>query len=268
MATALELSKAKIAKRVIEIFEFFDNNNRPATVMDVVRCYGRPQSSTSELLASLVEMGLLYKDQRKRTYRPTPRLATLGSSVQPKIVRDGRLFDFMDRLAQSSRFSVALFGQVGTHVQIFRWSAGQRQVGSALGVGSGSAERLSASAAGQLLLSTMSSNEAGKILRRLNAEAQESDMFSYSGMLERISLWQRQGHATGEAGFARGMRVTAVLVPAGFNSHPLAVGMFYPATAAVDAEALVATLKNGIRQCSAEMRADIPAAPPALMRAV
>jgi DNA-binding IclR family transcriptional regulator len=267
MATILESNKTKIARRVIEIFEFFDNWDGQATVMDIVRCYGRPQSSTSELLASLVEMGLLYKDQRSRTYRPTPRLATLGSSAQPEIVRDGRLFSFMDRLARSSRYSVALFGQIGTHVQIFRLSEGQRATGAALGVCSGSSERLSASTAGQLLLSTMPNDEAGKILRRLNAEATESEKFNYSAMLDRVALWQRQGHATGEAGFAPDMRLTAVLLPAGARDRALAAGVIYPAAATIDADSLVATLRNGIEQCSAELGPQ-SAPVPALMRAV
>lgn len=266
MATILESNKTKIAKRVIEVFEFFDNNNRQATVMDIVRCYGRPQSSTSELLASLVEMGLLYKDQHSRTYRPTPRLATLGSSVQPDIVRDGRLFAFMDRLALSSRCSVALFGQIGTHIQIFRWSAGQYPIDP--DIGSGSAERLSASAAGQLLLSTLSADEAGKILRRLNAEARDEDKFSYSAMLERVAQYQRQGYATGEAGFAPNMRVTAVLLPAGTSDRPLGVGVFNPGTVSIDTDALVATIRNAVDRCASEPRADMPAPPLSLMRAV
>ena len=55
-------NKAKIAKRVVEVLDFFDDDHREATVMDIVRRYNRPQSSTSELLSSLVELGLLYKD--------------------------------------------------------------------------------------------------------------------------------------------------------------------------------------------------------------
>ena len=55
-------NKAKIARRVIEVLEFFDDNHREATVMDIVRRCNRPQSSTSELLSSLVELGLLHKD--------------------------------------------------------------------------------------------------------------------------------------------------------------------------------------------------------------
>jgi len=269
VATVLASNKTKIAKRVIEIFEFFDNRNAQATVMDIVRCYDRPQSSTSELLASLVEMGLLYKDQRSRTYRPTPRLASLGSSAQPDIVRDGRLFAFMDRLARSSRHAVALFGRVGTHVQVFRLSEGQ-QTENGADIGNGSSERLSASAAGQLLLATLSNDDAGKILRRLNAEAPEGDKFSYPAMLDRIALWQRQGHATGEAGFASALRVTAVLLPTAGHDRALAAGVIYPATSAVDPDALVATLRNGIGQCVAEpyVHSANAITPPPMMRAV
>ena len=78
MAMALDSNKTKIARRVIEVFEFFASEQRRATVMDIVRRYDRPQSSTSELLGALVEMGLLYKDPQSRSYAPTPRLAAYG----------------------------------------------------------------------------------------------------------------------------------------------------------------------------------------------
>jgi DNA-binding IclR family transcriptional regulator len=266
MAAALESNKTKIAKRVIEVFEFFDTNNRQATVMDIVRRYGRPQSSTSELLASLVEMGLLYKNHRARTYRPTPRLATLGASVQPDIIRDGRLFAFMDQLAQSTRHSVALFGVVGTHVQIFHWAAGTLPLGGELA--SGSSDRLSSSAAGQLLLATMSLDEAGKVLRRLNAEASESEKFNYPAMIEKITQFHRSGHATGEAGFDCEGRVTSVLLPVAGSERPLAIGVIYPKASTVDSEALVATLRNGIDRCLGNPLAEIRAPSPMLMRAV
>lgn len=265
MATVLESNKAKIAKRVIEVFEFFDHNNRQATVMDIVRQYGRPQSSTSELLASLVEMGLLYKDARSRTYTPTPRLATLGSGAQPDVVRNGQLFAFMDRLAQSSRHSVALFGMVGTHVQIFRWAAGAHAIGDAIGCGT--SERLSDSAAGQLLLSTMASDAAGKILRRLNAEAPDEGKFSYSAMVERVSQYGRQGHATGDAGFSGSAKVTAVLVPQMKGERPLAVGLVHPGASTIDAGALVATIQAGLDACRTDRTGEV-APLPSLMRAV
>lgn len=265
MATALESNKAKIAKRVIEVFEFFDNNNSRATVMDIVRQYGRPQSSTSELLASLVEMGLLYKDARSRTYTPTPRLATLGSWAQPDIIRSGQLFAFMDRMAQSSRHSVALFGMVGTHAQIFRWAPGAFKLNESIGCGM--SERLSSTTVGHLLLSTLPSDESGKVLRRLNAEGAEEEKFSYSAMVERVQIFQRQGHATGDVGFGVSANVTAILLPQVEGERPLALGVIYPADSAVDAGALATTLKGGVDECRADRPREI-APPPSLIRAV
>ena len=77
-------NKAKIARRVVEVLQFFDEAHPQATVMDIVRRYVRPQSRTSELLSSLVELGILYKDGQSRSYRPTPRAAMLGGSTQAR----------------------------------------------------------------------------------------------------------------------------------------------------------------------------------------
>lgn len=249
MATVLESNKTKIAKRVIEVFEFFDRHSQKATVMDIVRRYGRPQSSTSELLASLVDMGLLYKDARSRSYSPTPRLATLGASAQPGIIRDGRLFAFMDRLAYSTRCGVALFGMVGTHAQIFRWSAGADPATRDLGCGA--SEQLSATTAGLLLLSTMNGEQAGRMLWRLNAEAPAGQKFNPTDVSERVAGFRRQGHATGAAGFAPDTLVTAMLLPRSEDERPLALGLVYQADAAVDVDALLGTMERGVAQCAA-----------------
>src|SRR5688500_16952375 len=108
MVAVPELNKAKTARRVIEVLEYFDEQHRHATVMDIVRRYNRPQSSTSELLASLVEMGILYKDASSRSYTLTPRAAILGSLSQPGPIRDGRLAALIDQLGTQSGCSIAL----------------------------------------------------------------------------------------------------------------------------------------------------------------
>lgn len=252
MAVALDSNKTKIARRVIEVFEFFAGGNERATVMDIVRRYGRPQSSTSELLSSLVEMGLLYKDAQTRSYAPTPRLAALGLAAQPEPVGSGRLFAFMDRLAQSSRHCVALFGMVGTSAQVFRWSPGAEPIGGRAGEaapGCGSRVLLSQSAAGLLLMSTLGSAQAGRMLWRLNAEANEGERVDLNTANQSVARMAQAGHATGESGLMCGSLVTAVLVPDAVAERALALGVVYPAAAAVDPEALVSTLRHGIEQC-------------------
>lgn len=257
MAVALESNKTKIAKRMIEVFEFFANENRRATVMDIVRRYGRPQSSTSELLGSLVEMGLLYKDPHSRSYAPTPRMATLGFATQPEAIGNGRLFAFMDRLALGSRCGVGLFGVVGTHVQIFRWSQGADL--SDAEYGCGASAPLSSSTVGLLLLSALGLGQASKMLWRLNAEAVPEARFDLAAVKEQVARLGQIGHATGDSGFARDSRVTAVLLPEGLGERRMALGVIYDRQAAVDPEALLATLDHGIRQClSGDADADAP----------
>ncbi len=261
MAIALEPNKTKIAKRVIEVFEFFNENSRKATVMDIVRRYGRPQSSTSELLSSLVEMGLLYKDARSRYYSPTPRLAALGTSAQPEIIRDGRLFSFMDRLARSTGNSVALFGMVGTYVQVFHFSPGPNPL--LRNVEYGASEQLSASTAGQLLLSTLPPDQAGRMLWRLNAEAPAETKFNSAEIRTNIATFRRQGYAAGAAGFMSSLNVATVLVPRYSAERALALGVLYQEAQPVDTDALIAAMQDGISKCTMRIPMDYQMPAPA-----
>lgn len=246
MAIALESNKTKIARRVIEVFEFFAAENRRATVMDIVRRYDRPQSSTSELLGALVEMGLLYKDPHSRSYTPTPRLAALGVASQPEPIGSGRLFAYMDRLAQTTRSGVGLFGIVGTHVQIFRWARGGETVDDQLGCGSSAS--LSSSAVGLLLLSSLGLGQASKMLWRLNAEAAPEERFDLAEVNQQVARFGQFGHATGASGFSPDTRTTAVLLPEAVGERRLALGVIYGANAAIDPGALLATLEHGVQQ--------------------
>ncbi len=124
MVPGVESRKALAARRVIEVLEYFDEHNRHATVMDIARRYNRPQSSTSELLTSLVGLGLLYKDPASRIYTLTPRAAILGSLSQPQLIRDGRLSMLIDNLCLETGLGTALIGTVGLNAQLFRWKQG------------------------------------------------------------------------------------------------------------------------------------------------
>src|SRR5271156_3721908 len=119
MGIGLDQNKAKTPRRVIEVLEFFDEQNRQVTVMDIVRRYNRPQSSTSEVLASLVDLGLLYKAPGSRSYPLPPRAAILGSLSQPSVVRDGSLAMLIDRLVAQTGLCTSLLGMVRLNAQIF-----------------------------------------------------------------------------------------------------------------------------------------------------
>ncbi len=254
MPSGLESNKAKIAKRVIEVLEFFDDSHREATVMDIVRRYERPQSSTSELLSSLVDLGLLYKDPCSRSYTLTPRAGLLGTLSQPDIVRDGRLTTLTDRLVAQTGLAVAVFGMVGLNAQIFSWRGGTRPLRTSLPKGfcGGLQEELSASAVGWLLLSTICQPRRDGTVRRLNAEAAEDRKFSFPEMVARIQSCQDYGHSIGPAGFGSIADTCAILLPGQPKGRPMAVGFIYEPSAQIDPAALIGCLSEAVQRCLEE----------------
>lgn len=251
MVSAAAMNKAKIAKRVIEVLEFFDEEHREATVMDIVRRYKRPQSSTSELLTSLVNLGLLYKDPYSRSYTLTPRVAMLGSHSQPDLVRDGRLMGLIDRLLAQTGLSVGVFGMVGLNAQIFSWHSGTRRLRTAdpEGFCGGLQERLTDSAAGWLLLSTVAQPRRDGIVRRLNVEAAPDKKFSFPDMCARLQACHDQEHATGPAGYGSIADTCAILLPGQPENRPLAIGFVYDPSQHIDTNALIRSLHDGVRRC-------------------
>lgn len=263
MTTVLDPNKAKTARRVIEVLEFFDEQNRHATVMDIARRYKRPQSSTSELLAILVEMGLLYKDPNSRSFTPTPRAAMLGSICQPSLVRDGRLSMTLDRLVAQTGLGVAVMGMVGLQVQMFRWTSGAAPIPTSLpnGLSGGAVCRLNESAAGWLLLSNLPTERREGVLRRLRAEAPEDAKFNAAELREQIELCGRQGYAIGPAGFGAAAEMAAVLLPpAEAGGRPLVVGLIQKPGQFKDPQTLVAVTQKALQACidAASLISDAP----------
>ncbi|MGE3690852.1 MAG: helix-turn-helix domain-containing protein [Novosphingobium sp.] len=243
-------NKAKIARRVIEVLDFFDDDNREASVMDIVRRYGRPQSSTSELLASLVELGLLHKDPYSRTYSLTPRAALLGWSGQTGIVRDGSLVRITDRLVAQTGLPVAVFAMTGLNVQIVSWRTGPRTAPvNTRGLYGGVQVPMSTSAAGWLLLSTVPQPRRDGMVRRLNAEASDERKFAVSEMASRLQGCHERGWVEGPAGCNTNAKLIARLLPVGEGERPLAVGMVHGVEDQVDTEELLASIDEAIRQC-------------------
>lgn len=246
-------NKAKIARRVVEVLEYFDDAHPEATVMDIVRRYGRPQSSTSELLSSLVELGLLHKDPFSRAYQLTPRAALLGTAGQPTVIREGHVVRLIDRLAAQTGLPVALFGMVGLKAQIVTWRSGSRASSTATrGLYGGLQEPLSDSAAGWLLLSTIAQPRCDGMVRRLNAEAAEDRKFSVAEMSARLQACRGSGNIHGLAGFGSSAQTVAAILPCDMTEHPLAVGLIYGPEDRVNPDSLLDCISEAIRQILAK----------------
>jgi DNA-binding IclR family transcriptional regulator len=251
-AASVSSNKAKIARRVIEVLDYFDDDHREATVMDIVRRYDRPQSSTSELLSSLVELGLLYKNPHSRSYSLTPRAALIGASGQSDVVRQGRLVGMLDRLVAQTGLSVALFGRVCLNAQIISWRSGAR-TSATRDLYAGLQAPLSDTAAGWLLLSTVTQPRRDGIIRRLNAEASDEHKFVPTEMAARLHACRDQGHVQGAMGYGSKAAVLAVLLPGQPEDQPLAVGFVYGADDTMNAGSLLQCLDEATSQLISEL---------------
>lgn len=251
MSGHVESNKAKIACRVIEVLEFFDEEHPEATVMDIVRRYNRPQSSTSELLSSLVELGLLYKDAAARSYSPTPRAAMLGAAAQPEMIRNGQLTALIDRITAQTGLSVGVFGMVGPKAQIITWRSTQQapRIPGSTGFGGGLLDMLTANAAGWMLLSTVAQPRRDGIVRRINAEAPADRKFAFADMAASIELCREKGFAIGPAGFGSSAEICATLLPGQPENRPMVIGFVYEPSEQINRTALVECLNDALRRC-------------------
>lgn len=132
---------------VLDIFEYFAQARRPATLAEVADHFGWPRSSTFNLLSTLSEKGYLYEPRPRAGYYPTPRLLALAktiSEVEPlpdwthALIADlaaetgetaaiaapaGTMAVFIDVVESSA--AIRYFAQIGHRIPIHATSSGR-----------------------------------------------------------------------------------------------------------------------------------------------
>ncbi|UZW57355.1 helix-turn-helix domain-containing protein [Sphingobium sp. JS3065] len=218
MAAVLREKKIKSADRVLEIFELFNEGRTAVTVMDVARALNAPQSSTSELLGTLVRRGYLSRERGERVFRPTSRVALLGAWVHPALFRNGSLLTMMDNLKETTRLGVALCSRVGISLKHVH------AVGKVPEELSNGTERhLLHSPFGHVILSTSFSQEVRLLVQRINAESEPEDHVRCGDLLERLLEVSKRGIASGTV--MPGWNGISVLLPRAVGEEQLAVGI-------------------------------------------
>ncbi len=172
--TAISAKMIKSARRVLEVLEFFDQAHPTATVMDIARTLGYPQSSTSELLRCLVTLGYLHYDRYSRIYSPSIRVGLIGAWVEPNFFRDGLLLRTIDTIAKSTGHTVVLSSALNFVVQHIHVAAGSKP--GSIPVHLNDTESLLHSIVGRVLLSTYSHAHIRAAIHRLNAEESHPEL--------------------------------------------------------------------------------------------
>jgi DNA-binding IclR family transcriptional regulator len=214
----------KSAGRVLEILEYFDDVQQPATVMEVADTLGYPQSSTSALLRSLVSLGYLDYDRFKRTYVTSHRVALLGSWLNSDFVSEGSVISLMKELGELTGDTIILAIRNGLYVQYIHVI--QATSAARLHVTLGTTRPLAASGTGYAMLSTMTDQEIKRIVMRINAEAGEGKaLIKLADVMQHVSHTREKGYAFSCDVVTRGGGVIAAPLPGPQATPALVIGI-------------------------------------------
>ncbi|PZR70422.1 MAG: hypothetical protein DI537_48805, partial [Stutzerimonas stutzeri] len=183
----------KSAGRVLQILEFFDDIRRPATSSEIAKAFGFPQSSTSQLLRSMLSEGYLQFDRDTRRYCPSMRVSLLGSWCDDRFIGEGAMLQMMKRLNERTGRAVFLACQVMSRAKYIH--VYQSLISDRPHLTLGTTRPLSTSGAGIALLSTMDDSEATRFILRNNAERTDAvSTASVRGVLAMLADVRRDGY--------------------------------------------------------------------------
>lgn len=242
-------TKLKIAERLVRVLEFFDSHPFPVTNSELAQQLDLPQSSISDLLTVMVDMGLLGRHSNYRYFSPTVRAATLGSGFQPPLIRSGKLASLVYRLRAQTGLGIVVIGMTGPNAQIYQSVTGTPSAVCSERLAGGLQTPLWRSPAGILLLSALGPDSWSKMLHRFCAEATPDEVRLLTGMAERIAAGVRLGYMVGPDGFNAGAELCAVLLPCD-PGPPLALSFAYDRILNIDRMHLVDLLRRAMSSCT------------------
>jgi IclR family acetate operon transcriptional repressor len=218
-------SVVKSAGRVLQILEFFDDVKRDASVIEICQSLGYPQSSTSVLLRSLVELGYLSYDARRRAYHPTNRVRVLGNWINGSLFGEGKLPRLVNELNARTGHVIFLGARNGLHIQYIH--VAQATTSLRLHLIPGTSRPIASSVGGQVLLSILPDLEVQKLVRRINAERLETDpLVDSKELLSTLRMIRTNGANTCHASkITPGAAVIALLLPSVLADPPLVLGV-------------------------------------------
>lgn len=217
----------KSARRVLEVFEFFADRQRSATVEEIRQALGYPQSSTSVLLRSLTTLGYLNQETHTRSFRPTIRIALLGAWLIEEAGPARNPSAMMRRLSAATGDLILLGAQQGMNAVYVKIVQATNPI--RFHMKQGAVRPLCTTAIGHALLSGNSDNEIGAIVRRANAErAAGAPPVSPSAVIEAVRQGCELGYFLTKGTATPGAAVIAMRLD-GLRDHPpLAIGIGAP----------------------------------------
>ena len=231
-------STVKSSYRTLALFEFFAEHKKPATVATISKGLQIPQSSTSAILLSLVDIAYLSYDPIKRTYAPTMRMALLSSWTNAANEHAAQLPRQIHDLCQTLAETCVLAYRNGIYSQYLYVDHFDDSLERL--VETGSVQPLVTSASGLSLIKDMNDYEIGKIIRRSEVEiTNEIYKKSMKDALQRIEETRRNGYSFSVGQSPRGIASLAMSLPGLEKEARLAIAVAGPVNRMEDKKELI-----------------------------
>lgn len=214
----------KSALRTFEVLELFAERRAPLHLNEIYTALGYPQSSTTNLLKSMVLLGYLNYNRATRTYLPTMRVNALGSWVASYTHSDGRYRELVETLQQRTDETAVLMTQNDLFIQYLYIKAPDHEFKRP--PLDGGMRMLVDSCGGRALLSRMSDRQIDTICRYTNYyEMAGSDRVSVDEIMREIRWIRQVGYAFVPARPTPDVSSYAMALDVDLHGIPLALGV-------------------------------------------
>lgn len=228
LGTTLDQNKpVKSAERTLALFELFSTEQRAMTVTEIASALLIPQPSASVLVRSFVSLGYLERTEGRRAYYPTLRLMLLTSWMNNRHESASQIPKLIAQVAQLTGESTVLAMRNSIYSQYVLVRRGREP--ERMHVESGMLYPLACSSTGWCLMSRLSDDEIGKIVRRTQVEAASKYWRETAiNAIERVAEFRRDGFAFSAGQTESGLGGIAVLMPATTSSAQFSVAVGGP----------------------------------------
>lgn len=236
----------KSVARTCETLVFFDEMRRPLTVVEISRHLGYPQSSTSALLKSLVKLGFLAHDARRKSYFPTEQVPLLGSWMNPDLFGEGAVQKLLKAISRRTRHVVLLATKNGDEAQYIQVIRPRKS--SIHHVALGTRRPLGNSGVGRVLMSRFDDEDVCRLLRKVNAYREPgTPPVDVKAFLASLAETRAKGYYRSTDQVVKGAGLISMPFPNHLDSRLFAVGVAAPSEVILRAEAeIVAIMREEI----------------------
>jgi len=210
----------KQAANVLELIEFFAAHRRPATLAEIAKHFDWPRSSTFNLLGTLLSRGYLYEPRARGGYYPAPIWASLVAQIEEAQPIPQALHQLLEQLVQATGETAVLAAVSGSHALFVDAVESPHAIRYA--ARPGKRVPLHVTATGRALLSQMSPDDRGVVLRKAEFERYTpTTLMSIEAVEEEIARSVKLGWFEGNAEYTSSLG--GVALPLGLPHRQFAV---------------------------------------------